>query len=173
MFSTASLVFVALEVSHHRIMRRLSGLNPTHADARLIKLLQRLPSTMVWQRVSPANAHYEMLASLDCFNAERFCRPARFRAAGHAARGSSTHVDLVLGLDLDSDHPQDQCARASPCRCSIRLAARLRFRSPSITICVLPDSPLAMARARSPTKAGTSAGPPEWPAKTRDAASAT
>jgi hypothetical protein len=43
-------------------------------DPRLIKLMQRFPTTTVWQRASPANAHYEMLASLDFFNAERFCR---------------------------------------------------------------------------------------------------
>jgi hypothetical protein len=55
-------------------MHRLSRLNPRMPHPRLIKLLQRLASTTVWQRVSPANAHYEMLASLDFFNAERFCR---------------------------------------------------------------------------------------------------
>ena len=74
MFSTASLVVVALKASHHRIMRRLSCLNARMPDPRLIKPLQRLASTMVKQRASPASAHYEMLASLDFFNAERFCR---------------------------------------------------------------------------------------------------
>jgi hypothetical protein len=43
-------------------------------DPRLIKLMQRFPTTTAWQRAAPANAHYEMLASLDFFTAERFCR---------------------------------------------------------------------------------------------------
>jgi hypothetical protein len=72
MFSTASLVVVALEASHHRIMRKLSRLSARMPDPRLIKLLQRFPTTTVWQRASPANAHYEMLASLDSFSGERF-----------------------------------------------------------------------------------------------------
>jgi hypothetical protein len=70
MFSTASLVFAAIQASHRRIMRRLSRLNARMPDPRLIKLLQRFPSTMVWQRASPANTHNEMLSFLDCFNAE-------------------------------------------------------------------------------------------------------
>jgi hypothetical protein len=53
-------------------MRRLSRLNARMPDPRLIKLMQRLTSTAVSQRVSPANAHYEMLASLDSFSGERF-----------------------------------------------------------------------------------------------------
>ena len=74
MFNTASLVVVALEASHHRIMHMLFRLNPPMPDPRLIKLLQRLPSTTVGQRVSPANTHYEMLASLDSLSSERFYR---------------------------------------------------------------------------------------------------
>jgi hypothetical protein len=33
-------------------------------DTRLINLMQRFPTTTVWQGTSPANAHYEMLAFL-------------------------------------------------------------------------------------------------------------
>ena len=59
---------------HYCIMRRLSRLSARMPDPRLIMLIQRFPTTTVWQRASPANTHYEMLASLDFFTAERFCR---------------------------------------------------------------------------------------------------
>ena len=59
------LVSVIPGTFHHCIMHRLSHLSPRMQTHGLIKLLQRLASAMVSQRVSPANAHYEMLASLD------------------------------------------------------------------------------------------------------------
>ena len=55
LFNTASLVIVALEARTRR--------NARMPDARLIKLTQRFPTTTAWQRASPANTHYEMLAS--------------------------------------------------------------------------------------------------------------
>jgi hypothetical protein len=98
LFSTACLVVVALEASHHCIMRRLSRLNPRVPDPRLIKFLQRLPSTTVRQRVSPANTHYEMLASLDCFSAERLCRQQDLAQLVTLLMAKRLVVDLVLVL---------------------------------------------------------------------------
>ena len=70
-------------------------------DPRLIKFLQRLPSTTVRQRVSPANTHYEMLASLDCFSAERLCRQQDLAQLVTLLMAQRLDVDFVLGLDLD------------------------------------------------------------------------
>ena len=98
MFGTASLVVVALKASHHRIMRRLSRLNTPMPDPRLIKRLQRLPSTTVKQPVSPANTHYEMLASLDSLSCERFCRQQDLAQLVTLLVAQRLDVDLMLVL---------------------------------------------------------------------------
>ena len=82
-------------------MRRLSRLNARMPDPRLIKPLQRLPSTTMRQQVSPANTLYEMLASLDGFNAERFCRQQDLAQLATVLVAQRLDVDFMLGLDLD------------------------------------------------------------------------
>jgi hypothetical protein len=82
-------------------MRRLSCLNARMPDPRLIKPLQRLASTMVKQRASPESAHYEMSASLDFFNAERFCCQQDLAQLVTVLVAQGLNVDFVLGLDLD------------------------------------------------------------------------
>src|SRR5580693_5823575 len=86
---------------HYRIMRGLSRLNARMPDPRLIKLIQRFPTTTVWQWASPESAHYEMSASLDFFNAERFCRQQDLAQLVTLLVAQRLDVDLVLGLDLD------------------------------------------------------------------------
>jgi hypothetical protein len=70
-------------------------------DPRLIKLLQRFPTKTVCQRVSPANAHYEILAFLDCFNAERFCGQQDLAQLLTLLGLERLDVDFVRALDLD------------------------------------------------------------------------
>jgi hypothetical protein len=82
-------------------MHRLSRLNPRMPDSRLIKFLQRLPSTTVRQRVPPANAHYEMLASLDNLIVERFCRQQDLAQLVTLLVAQRSDVDLVRARDLD------------------------------------------------------------------------
>ena len=105
-------------------------------------------STTVRQRVSPANTHNEMLASLDCFNAERFCRQQDLAQLVTLLGLERRDVDLVRWLDLKRAAFSTECSSFTVSLFH-PVAARLRFRSPSITICVLPALPLAMARARS------------------------
>ena len=51
--------------------------------------------------MSPANTHYEMLASLDCLSAERVCRQQDFAQLITLLMAQRLDVDLMLGLDLD------------------------------------------------------------------------
>ena len=59
--------------------------------------LQLFSTSARFERPSPATAHYERF-KMPCRPAPP---PARARAADRVARGSTTRVDLVLGLDLD------------------------------------------------------------------------
>src|SRR5712671_3866646 len=56
---------------------------------------------MVKQRALPANTHFEMLASLDCFNAERFCRQQDLAQLIALLGLERLDVDLVRWLDLN------------------------------------------------------------------------
>jgi hypothetical protein len=89
-------------------------------DPRLIKLIQRFPTTTAWQRASPANTHYEMLASLDCFSAERFCRQQDLAQQVTVLVAQRSNIDLVRALDLDRTTLMERSVPASPCHCSIR-----------------------------------------------------
>jgi hypothetical protein len=140
---------------HYCIMRRLSYFNARMPDPHLIKLLQRLPSTTVRQRVSPANTHYEMLASLDGFNAERFCRQQDLAQLPRCSWLSDSMSILCSALTSTGPPSGPQCSSFTV---SLFHPVAARLRSPSITIWVLPDfecSYAAWARTRSTSTRAT------------------
>jgi hypothetical protein len=73
---------------------------------------------MVWLRVSPANAHYEMLASLDSLSSERFCRQQNLAQLLALLWLVRLDVDLVCWLDL-----KRAAFMVVPCSATARRAA--------------------------------------------------